>query len=85
MDADHSDGDAYDEFTMETEVEVIDDPEVISSCCEFALSRRKLIVCCRCENSDAGVAAIVIFPIALKQGHPFCGSCFQHLSILHHA
>jgi len=78
MDASIYDGD---DSTVAVEVEVIEDPEVISRCCAAALSKHKLLVCCACEDSDAGVAAIVIFPIGLKYGHPFCGSCFQSFSI----
>jgi hypothetical protein len=63
------------------DVQVIDDPEVIHNCCEDALTRHKLLVCCCCKDEEAAIAAIVVFPIELRRGHPFCGECFQGFSV----
>jgi hypothetical protein len=63
------------------EVEVIEDPDVIRRCCYAALANHKLVVCCRCEDIEETIAAIVVFPGAVKSGHPFCGPCFQSFSV----
>ena len=82
----HNAGDQLSDDSMLTaQVEVIDDPAVIGSCCESALARRKLLVCCRCENAEAAIVAIVVFPVELKRGHPFCGRCFQGFTIWNRA
>ena len=80
-----SDSVDYDDSTLEVEVEVIDDQAVISKCCASALSRHRLLVCSRCGEYEAGIAAIIIFPIEPRRGHPFCGTCFRTFSIWNQA
>jgi len=69
------------DFATSVQVEVIDDPDVIRRCCSMALSHNKLVVCCRCEDIEATIAAIVVFRSEVTSGHPFCGSCFRRFSI----
>jgi len=74
-----------DDFTLSVEVEIIDDPAVISQCCASTLSQHKLLVCSSCRDYDAGIAAIIIFPIEQKRGHPFCAACLRTFSIWNQA
>lgn len=74
-----------DDFSLAVEVEIIDDPVVISQCCASTLSQHKLLVCSSCRDYDAGIAAIIIYPIEQKRGHPFCAACLRGFSIWNQA